>query len=362
MSKSNKQCLLIGVFVLLVNMLSAQGFKSEEVIFQAKGDTISFGATITSPKEKGSYPAVVLVSGTGPQNRDCEMAGQPLFAQIATYLSARGYVVLRMDDRGVGKTTGNYMMATTADFAKDALQAVDYLKNYPNVDTKRIGLLGHSEGGAAISIAAAQSKDVSFLVSLAGLATSGLESLFLQNESLVNNSPLTPVDKKRSNEINRLMFAVAYQYAESDSLENRLNETFNYWKEKDNIYFATLGIEHDHFRFPIWSYVQQAIGPWYRYFVRYNAQMVLSHVDVPILAINGDKDLFVDPVNLDCWKNYSKSGQEGRVTTKLLPNVNHLMQACKTCDVREYSTLGAMPDSTLVTIIDWLDTTNGITR
>lgn len=345
------------LFAFVASSLLAQTYKSEEVIFKAKNDTITFGATVTSPKDKGKFPALILLSGTGPQNRDGEMAGQKMFLQIAEYLSTKGYIILRMDDRGVGKTTGNYMQATTGDFAKDALEAIDYLKQYPQVDQKRIGLLGHSEGGAVMSIAASCSKDVSFLVSLAGLATSGLESLFLQNENLVNNSPMTAVDKKRSNEINRLMFAVAYQYAESDSLESKLNQTYNYWKEKDNIYFGTLGIEHDHFRFPIWSYVQQAIGPWYRYFVRYNSQLILNQVTVPILAINGDSDLFVSPKNLDYWKKYSRSGQKGLVTTMLLPKVNHLMQACETCSTSEYSKLGPMSLSTLNIIGDWLDQT-----
>lgn len=356
MNKISKRVLLVGLFALAAHVGRAQQFKSEDVVFQANGDTIKIGATITSPLSKGSFPALVLVSGTGQQNRDCEMAGQPLFADIAKFLSARGYIVLRMDDRGVGQTTGTYMKATTADFAKDALNALEYLKKYPNVDIKSMGLLGHSEGGAAISIAASQSKDVSFLVSLAGLATGGLESLLVQNENLVRSSPATAIDKNRSNEINRLMFATTYQYAESDSLEQRLNEVFNYWKMKDDIYFKTLDIQHDHFRFPIYSYVSQAAGPWYRYFVRYNPEKVLSHVAVPILAINGENDLFVDPVNLDYWVKYSKSGQMGLVTTKLLPGVNHLMQECKVCNVQESSKLGPIPISTLNLIGDWLDT------
>lgn len=346
---------LVAIFACLISSIWAKEIKSEEVIFNAQHDTISFGATITSPVSKGKFPALVLVSGTGPQNRDGEMGGQKLFRDIAEYLSAKGYIVLRMDDRGVGKTSGNYMQATTADFAKDALEAVKYLKSYPQVDKARIGLLGHSEGGAAISIAASRSKDISFLVSLAGLAMNGLESLFLQNESLVNNSRLNTIDQKRSNEINRLMFAVAYQYAQSDSLENKLNQTYNYWKEKDNIYFGTLGIEHDHFRFPIWSYVQQATGPWYRYFVRYNSQMILDQVTVPILAINGENDLFVSSQNLAYWKKYSRSGQKGLVTTVLLPKVNHLLQQCETCTTSEYAKLGPIPMSTLNIIGDWLD-------
>ncbi|WP_165793083.1 alpha/beta hydrolase family protein [Sphingobacterium haloxyli] len=345
---------LLGL-VMMISPIWAQDVAREDVLFDAQLDTITFGATITSPEREGKFPALVLVTGTGPQNRDCEMAGKPLFRPIAEYLSARGYVVLRMDDRGVGQTTGDYSMATTSDFAHDALEAVNYLKKHPKVDNKRIGLLGHSEGGAAIAIAASQSADVAFLVSLAGLATDGLKSLFVQNENLVANSPMSDVDKKRSNEINRLMFAVAYQYADSDSLENRLEETYAYWKEKDSIYATSVGMEHDRFRFPIWYYVQQATGPWYRYFVRYNAEKVLSQVDVPVLAINGDKDPFVDPVNLAYWKKYTRSANKGMVTTRLLPNVNHLMQACETCNTKEYADLSTIPNSTLQLILDWLD-------
>lgn len=349
-----KKYILVVILLSLFSGLCAQDINRKDVSFRAQHDTIRYGATVTSPVSKGKFPALILVSGTGPQNRDGEMAGQKLFKQIAEYLSVKGYIVLRMDDRGVGKTSGNYMQATTADFAKDALEAVNFLKSYPQVDKAHIGLLGHSEGGAVISIAASQSKDVSFLISLAGLAMNGLESLFVQNENLVDNSPLNAIDKKRSNEINRLMFAVAYQYATSDSLESKLNQAYTYWKEKDNIYFGSLGIEHDHFRFPIWSFVQQATGPWYRYFVRYNSELVLSHVDVPILAINGDSDLFVSPENLQYWKSYSQSGKNGRVTTKLLPKVNHLMQLCETCTASEYTQLGSIPASTLDIIADWL--------
>lgn len=349
---------ILGGLLLFAGLtLDAQDIKRTDVVFTTKKDTIHIGATITSPKGKGRYPALVLVSGTGPQDRDATMAGTKMFAQIAEDLSAKGYVVLRMDDRGVGKTSGVYQTATTADFANDALEALAYLKTLESVDPARIGLLGHSEGGAAIAIAASRSKDVAFLVSLAGLATSGLESLVLQNERLVNSSPLKDVDKKRSNEINRLMFAMAYQYADSDSLEARLNETYNYWKMKDDIYFKTLGIEWDHFRFPIYSYVQQAIGTWYRYFVRYNAEAVLSQVTVPVLAINGDSDLFVGVENLTNWKSYTSAGKAGRVTTVTLPKTNHLMQECVTCDTREYTQLKPMPQSTLDIISQWLKKT-----
>lgn len=348
---------LAGLSLLFYGHASAQTTNQKDVVFKSKADSITIGATISSPAKAGKYPAIIIASGTGPQDRDGTMAGTKMFARIANYLTPKGYVVLRMDDRGVGKTTGEYRYATTADFALDVLGALQFLKTEKNVDLRHIGLLGHSEGGAVISIAASRSKDVAFLISLSGLASNGLESLFVQNENLVNTSPMTAADKKRSNEINRLMFATAFQYAKSDSMESKLNEVYNYWKQKDDLYFKSLGIEHDHFRFPIWSYVQQAIGPWYRYFVNYDPQIFLSKVEVPILAINGSKDVFVDPVNLNYWKQYSSAGQQGKVTTILLPNVNHLLQPCQTCLPAEYAKLGEIPDDPLDSIVEWLNKT-----
>ena len=346
--------LLFIIFPLVT--FSQEAIKTQEVVFSAQNDSISYGATVTLPAKEGQFPSLVILSGSGAQDRDGTMGGQKLFARVAEYITSRGYVVLRMDDRGVGKTTGNYENATTEDFANDALEALRYLKSLPNVDTSLMGLLGHSEGGAAMSIAATKSRDVSFLVSLAGLATNGYESLLLQNEALVDYSPQSKVDKMRSNEVNRLMFSTAYQYALSDSLENKLNNTYNYWKEKDDIYFKTLGIEHDHFRFPIWYYVKQATGRWYRYFVRYNAEKTLNLIDIPILAINGDQDAFVQSSNLDHWNVYSAAGRKGKVTTHLLKNTNHLMQYCGSKSPMDYNNLGPIEDSTMETIVNWLNT------
>jgi len=326
------------------------------VSFKSEGDTISFAGVLTVPTGKKNVPAVVIVSGSYQQDRDGMMAGHPLFKEIADYLSSNGIAVLRLDDRGTGKTTGTYETATTGDFADDALKAIQYLKTIKGINPARIGLLGHSEGGAASALAAAKSKDVAFIVSVAGLATSGYTSLIQQNQDLVNNSQLTEVDKKRSNEINGLMFDVAFKYADSDSLENKLNTTYNDWKVKDDAYFKTLNIEFDHFRFPIYSYVRYAIGPWYRYFLKFDAAKTIAQVKVPVLALNGDKDLMVSPQsNLANWKNYAAAGGNNNVETHLLPGLNHLFLPCVTCTPQEYKTIkaGFSPEA-LTLISNWI--------
>ncbi|WDF55835.1 alpha/beta hydrolase family protein [Mucilaginibacter sp. KACC 22063] len=281
---------------------------------------------------------MVIVSGTGKQNRDGEMAGHKEFATIADSLTKSGIAVLRTDDRGTGQTTGVYETATTGDFGDDAIAAIDYLRSRPEIDTAKIGLIGHSEGGAAIAIAAAKSGKIKFLVSLSGLAMNGYESLLKQNEDIVNTAPIPDYDKKRYNDVNTLMFAVAHKYADSTNMEAKLNEAYDVWKKKDSIYFSTLNVKFDHFRYPIYSWSKSAVGPWYRYFLKYNAQNTMSKIKVPILALNGDKDLMVAyKENLDNWKKFPTAGGNTDVTTYTMPGLNHLFLPCVKCTTAEYA-------------------------
>lgn len=121
-------------------------------------------------------------------------------------------------------------------------------------------------------------------------------------------------------------------------MADQLNKTYDNWKRVDDSLFKISGVKFDHFRFPIYSYVRQATGKWYRYFVRYNAQEVLRKIKVPVLAINGEQDLMVNPkVNLANWKNFIAAGGNKKVTTILIPKVNHLLQSCETCKPDEYT-------------------------
>lgn len=326
--------------VSLLLCLNAAFGQSSDVEFKNAAGDISIGATISVPTGYNSRNAVVIVSGGGMQDRDGKMAGHLWFKVLADYFNTRGLTVLRMDDRGVGKTTGKYDQATTADFAADALSAVKYLFSRKDLQLKKVGLVGHSEGGAASAIAAAQSKDVAFLISLSGLALDGMTSLKTQNEDLVNASQLKDYDKNRSNEINNLMFAVARKYADSANMEQKLNETYAEWKKNDDVYFKTLNIQFDHFRFPVYSYVMNAVKPWYRYFLKFDPSAFLPLVKVPILAINGDKDLMVrSKINLENWKKLPAKGGNKDVTVKEIPGLNHLLQHCTTCQPQEYASL-----------------------
>ncbi|WP_461638588.1 alpha/beta hydrolase family protein [Labilibaculum euxinus] len=200
---------------------------ADSVHFCNADSSICFGGTLLIPQTEKPNPVVIFVSGSGKQDRDGTMAGHKMFKTIADYLAQNGIASLRIDDRGVGETGGIYEESTTADFAADVLTAINYLKSRKDIDSKHIGLIGHSEGGAVISIAATQSSDVAFLVSLAGLASEGLDALKKQNRDLVEQSELPDYDKKRSNEINGLMFESAYRYADSDSMEYKSHSTYD---------------------------------------------------------------------------------------------------------------------------------------
>lgn len=327
-------------FPLVLNAADSLPYISKEVLFNNEDNSIRFGGTLTLPDTLHTHQAVIIVSGTGAQDRDGTMAGHKMFATIADNLTRRGIAVLRVDDRGVGQTTGVYQTSTTGDFAKDVLAFIRFLKSQKGIDPKNIGLIGHSEGGAVISIVTAQSRDVAFMISIAGLATDGLNALRKQNRDIIEASALPDYDKARSNEINELMFNTAYAYANSDSMEVKLNETYQNWKKKDNEYFKTLNIKYDHFRFPIYSYVQTAIGPWYRYFIQYDPAKYLTKIKVPVLAINGDRDLMVAcDENLANFKKYLTVARNKDFKIVSVPGLNHLFQHCKLCTREEYATL-----------------------
>jgi uncharacterized protein len=358
-----KLAVIIIVFIITLpysgssqNSVDSLLLKSEDVKFCNCDSDICFGGTLLIPEADKLCPVVIFVSGSGRQDRDGTMAGHKMFKTIAEYLAKKGIASLRTDDRGVGETTGIYEESTTADFADDVLAAVSFLKSRPDIDRENIGLIGHSEGGTAAAIAASKSSNVAFLVSLAGLATNGLEALKTQNRSLVEKSAIPDYNKKRSIEINELMFETAYRYAGSDSMEFKLNETYRKWKIKDDEYFKTLNIEFDHFRFSVYSYVLNATGPWYRYFIRFEPEEFISKIKIPVLALNGDKDVMVDcKENLGHWEEFLKEAGNRDVTIKVFHGLNHLFLPCETCTQQEYRQLkGKFSSEVLEVVGNWI--------
>ena len=325
--------------LLIFLLISIQGmgqYNSQTVDYYNADSSIHFWGTLTIPSGKQSFPAVVIVSGTGRQDRDGTMAGHKMFKVIAEYLSTNGIAVLRVDDRGTGTTTGDYEKATTADFAADAVTAAAFLKAIKGV--KGVGLVGHSEGGAAAYMAAVNSKDVRFVISLAGLATTGLKALQAQNRAIVAGAGIPVLMQQRFNAINNIMFDTAYAYAASPDMEQHLRGAFAAWNAADLAKGAQDSVyarSRDHFFFPLESYVRQATGPWYRYQIRFDPVPWLKQLKVPVLAFNGDKDIMVNAdENLGNYKKYVH-----RVKVIKVPGLNHLFQHCVTCTMQEPASL-----------------------
>ena len=331
-------------------------YSSTPVFIYNADSSIRFAGTLTQPIKQKASKALVLVSGTGKQDRDGTMAGHKFFAVIADSLSRQGMAVLRVDDRGTGETTGTYEDATTEDFANDALLAVSYLQNRPDTKKLPIGLLGHSEGGAAIAIAAARSTQVQFIISLSGLASKGLDALLEQNRQLVAIANIPQYDKDRYNDINDRMFHLAYQYANDSSLETKLRDNYASWKEKDNKLVDSLQIKFDHFRFPIDSYVRQATGKWYRFHIRFDPADYITRLHIPILTIYGEKDVLLNAQkNANNWQNNTTAAHNSHITIRIIPDLNHLLQHCTTCSTTEYAQIPeTIAPIVLQEITDWL--------
>jgi pimeloyl-ACP methyl ester carboxylesterase/thiol-disulfide isomerase/thioredoxin len=302
------------------------------------GNGIRFGGTLTMPEGRGPFPAAVMISGTGRQDRDGTMAGHKMFAVIADSLRRHGIAVLRVDDRGVGETSGNYDSATTRDFAADALVGLHFLQGLPGIDPHRVGLIGHSEGGAAACIAASESADVAFVVSLSGPGVTGVKALISQNRQLIYGSPATTVNKQRFDSVTTLLLQTAYDHASDTDLATTLRAVYAAWQVRDSARIATLpAAQTDHFFFPFESYLRLAVGPWYRGVITYEPAQVLPRIRVPVLAINGDADVISAATqNLEGFRRYVKPGL---LQVYEVHGVNHLYQHCRACTTAEYAQL-----------------------
>ena len=195
-------------------------YYSEDVTFQNTKTNISLSGTLTFPKKDGLFPAVILISGSGPQNRDEEVFGHKPFLVISDYLTKNGIAVLRYDERGVGQSTGNFKTATSADFATDVESAIAYLQTRKEINKKKIGLVGHSEGGLIATMVASTSKDVSFIVLLAGTGIQGDKLLLLQQKLIAKANGVSETDIKKSIKTNEKLFEMVIKSNDVNKLKS----------------------------------------------------------------------------------------------------------------------------------------------
>ena len=301
------------------------GYRSEEVLFPNPQAGIELAGTLTLPEGEGPHPAVVLISGSGAQNRDEELMGHKPFWIIADHLTRNGIAVLRFDDRGVGGSGGDASTGTTYDFASDALSAVRYLKTRPEFN--QIGLVGHSEGGIIAPMAASQCEDVDFIVMLAGTGIRGDKLLLAQEEAIYRASGMDEEELFAVLDVNAGAFRLVVEAANVDSLKTTMAAYLNEKMDDGSIEIPE-GMSYDEL---YKLQMDSMTNPWMYEFIRLDPAQWLEKLSCPVLALNGTKDLQVPhELNLPAIGAALAKAGNPDVTLRELPGLNPLFQECET--------------------------------
>ncbi|MFB6342134.1 alpha/beta hydrolase family protein [Saccharicrinis sp. FJH62] len=309
-------------------------YKEKEVTFENKKDNITLAGTLTLPSAEGKYPAVILITGSGPQDRNEEIFGHKPFLIIADYLTRHGIAVLRYDDRGVGKSTGDFQAATSNDFVKDVESALDFLKTQTNIDSKKIGLVGHSEGGLIAPIVAVHRPDVDFIVLLAGPGLRGDKILLEQQKLIGKVSGMSDNDIAAQQSNNKKIFDLILNARDTTGLKNQIRAIISDAVNKNADMTVPPGMDKANF---IKMQTDAITTPWMLNFIKYNPAPTLEKVKCPVLALNGENDLQVPPKdNLSAIESALKKVGNKNVTVKELPGLNHLFQHSETGNPTDY--------------------------
>jgi len=317
----------------------------EEVTYQ--NGVVTLASTLTLPGSGGPFPAVVLITGSGGQDRDETLFYHKPFLVIADHLTRSGIAVLRADDRGVGGSTGDIGSATTSDFAEDALAGVRMLMQRPEIDPGKIGLLGHSEGGVVAPIAAARSDDVAFIILLAGTAVPGRDVLIRQlaEISRANLRVDEWIERQRMLQMAALDAVIAH--ADPDTIRIRIERLVRMQSPIADEDEVQRGVQREMARLQT---------PWYGYFLTYDPRTALRRVSVPVLALNGTLDLQVlHDQNLPEIESALREAGNRDVTIRLFEGLNHLFQTARTGSPLEYANIEeTIAPEVLDTIREWI--------
>jgi pimeloyl-ACP methyl ester carboxylesterase len=316
-------------------------YSEKEVWFENKKASVKLAGTLTQPINGGPFPAIILIPGSGAQDRDgspppaIAATGHRRLLVIADYLTRRGFGVLRMDKRGVGKSTGDLLSTTSADSAEDVLIGVRYLKSLKEIDPNGIGLVGLSEGGTIAPIAATKSKDIAFVVLMATPGLPGKQALHLQHEALLKAYGAS----ESTIAANRVIYEAIYSVVQKEKKNSAALEKLSSYRGQhvaelshDLQQLATVELDSQ-----LWL---PLLTPWYRFLLRYDPRPTLSQLKCPVLVLNGEHDLQVPyRENLAAIEQALNAGKNRDHMIVHIPDLNHEFQTSLTGRPDEYSTI-----------------------
>lgn len=312
-------------------------YNEQEVSFP-NGD-ITLGGTLSTPKGKGPFPAVILITGSGAQNRNETIYGFEIFKVIADHLTKKGIAVLRLDDRGIGKSTGDFAKSTTLDFAGDIEKAYLFLKEQKQIDSKQIGLFGHSEGGIIAPIVANKYPEIAFIVSMAGPTLKGDDLLLLQTKALLKSSGANDSLIKATCNSNKIIYEAVLTGRGWDKVDSMLYIQFKQELDSMDVSKKAFVRDPDKFiRMRIQTQEKQLQSPWFKYFLSYDPAAELDKLNCRALLLYGSKDLQVPAKENISRANEITKGKTN-FSIKTIDDANHLFQKAKTGSPEEYSKL-----------------------
>ncbi len=327
-------------------------YKEEEVTFYNGENT--FSGTLTIPFQQGKHPAVIMITGSGPQDRNEEIIGFKIFGIIADFLTRKGIAVLRYDDRNVGKSKGvEVNNSTTEEFAGDVIEAFKYLKTRDDINASQIGLFGHSEGGIVAPISASKDKDIDFIVLMAGTGVNGADIILEQSKLIMKVNGETEYNINNSLGMSKKLIDAVVNNEDMDAvkkeLENKYVDDFDSLSQDIR---NSITDKHAYAKEKAESIISTYNSRWMKYFLSYDPKNALEKVSCPVLALFGELDLQVPPAQNEkpMRDALAKSGSRD-VTFKIFPKANHLFQTATDGNPGEY---GKLPKEFVDGFLDYI--------
>ena len=325
-------------------------YEALEVSYRNEKSDVRLAGTLTLPQTEDPAAALLLLSGSGPQDRDQTILGHRPFAILADFLTRRGIAVLRVDDRGMGKSGGDFNRSSESDFVEDAIAGVNFLSKYPGIDPDKIGLLGHSEGGLIASRVAAQRRDIAMLILLAAPGIRGEELLLLQAEKILSVRQADAELIRENRSVQQQVFSRIRELFDQPLTLTDLEAIVN---QPGGIISAS---NRSYFRDVLKGQLTMLNAPWFRELLMSDPVHYLAQVVCPVLALNGSKDLQVPaaPNLVGIEAALNRSGNRDFELHEL-PDLNHLFQEAETGLPDEYATIQeSISPNVLEMIADWV--------